>query len=194
MRILVVLSAAAVAVAFAPAAYADETIALVPGGFAPNSVTVRAGERVTFRNEERVPRRVLGDHGSFSSPVLRPGQSYVHRFAERGSYGFSDSRNRRLRGGVLVEPALAGVSIAASPMSVAGGGAVTLSGRVSNGKAGETVFVLRRFPGEAVFNISEQLTTGRGGRWSVRVEAVPGARFRAQWARALSRVVRIGGR
>lgn len=193
---LLAVAAAAAALAFASPALADETITLVPGGFAPNSVTVRAGERVIFRNDDRSPRRVLGDHDRFSSPLLRPGESYVHRFEDRGTYGFRDSRNGRLRGAVVVAPAIETITISASPSRVrAGGGMVTLSGRVSNGKPGQTVFVLRRFPGEGGFNISDQLETGRGGRWSVEVEAVVGARFRAQWGNGpVSRPVRIGGR
>jgi plastocyanin len=189
------LAAAAAALALAPAALADETIAFVPGGFAPNSVTVRAGERVVFRNDDRVPRRALGDLGTFSTPVVAPGASYTHRFTGQGTFGFSDSRNRRRRGAVVVLPAIERISISASPARVVGGGTVTLSGRVSNGKAGETVFVLRRFPGESGFNVSAQLTTGAGGRWSVREDAVPGARFRARWGNGpTSRTLRIGGR
>lgn len=194
MRVLALFGVCCAALAAPGIARADETIALVPGGFRPNSVTVRAGERVIFVNEDRIPRRVLGDNDRFSSPLLRPGESYVHRFDDAASYGFRDSHTARLRGGVLVEPAIQRLTIAASPTRVRGSGIVLLSGRVSNGKAGETVFVLRRFPGEARFNISEQLVTGRGGRWSVRVEAIAGAQFRAQWNRVLSRVVRIGGK
>jgi plastocyanin len=196
VRLLLLAAAAAAALALASPALADETIAFVPGGFSPNSVTVRAGERVIFRNDDRVPRRALGDHDRFSSPLLRPGESYVHRFEDRGTFGFRDSRNARLRGAVVVAPAIETITISASPSRVkAGGGIVTLSGRVSNGKAGQPVFVLRRFPGEGGFNISDQLKTGRGGRWFVEVEAIVGARFRAQWGtRPLSRVIRIGGR
>jgi hypothetical protein len=97
---------------------------------------------------------------------------------------------------VVVAPAIETITISASPSRVrSGGGLVTLSGRVSNGKAGQTVFVLRRFPGEGGFNISDQLQTGPGGRWSVEVDAIVGARFRAQWGNGpFSRVVRIGGR
>lgn len=197
MRVsLLAVAAAAAALAFSSPALADETITLVPGGFSPNSVTVRAGERVVFRNGDRWPRRVLGDDDRFSSPLLRPGESYVHRFEDRGTYGFRDSRNARLRGAVVVAPAIETITISAAPSRVrAGGGVVMLSGRVSNGKPGQTVFVLRRFPGEGGFNISDQLETVRGGRWSVRVEALVGARFRAQWGNGpVSRVVRIGGR
>ena len=195
MRTVLALCVVLASLAAPGLARADETIAFVPGGFAPSSVTVRAGERVIFRNDDRVPRRALGDHARFATPVVEPGESYVHRFADRGFFGFRDARNRRWRGGVVVAPAIESITIEASPSAVKAGGVVTLSGRVSNGKPGQRVFVLRRFPGEPQFNISDQLETGPGGRWSVRVEAVPGARFRAQWGNGpVSRVVRIGGR
>jgi plastocyanin len=186
-RALLLVVAAALC---APAtALADETIALVPGGqgFRPNSVTVRAGEQVVWRNDDRVPRRVAADRDAFSVPVLRPGQSAVVRFREIGTFGFHDAKRPELRGAVVVDVPLHSVTIVPSPASPVYGRTVTLAGRVSSGRPGEEVTVLRQSLGEPQPNVSDVVQTTAGGRWSVVVS--PGSRtvYQARWADAQSR-------
>jgi plastocyanin len=173
-------------------AFADDTIALVPGGlgFRPNSVTVHAGERVVWRNDDRVPRRVLGDNDAFSTPLLRPGQSAVVRFSEIGTFGYRDAARPGLRGAVVVAVAPHVVTIRASATTVPGGGQVVFTGTVSPARRGERVQLLR-IEADGSVNILDSTLTRRGGQWSIATAVTAAGVYRMRWGPTESRPIRI---
>jgi plastocyanin len=191
VRRLPVLLVAFAALAAAPPALADETIALVPGssGFRPNSVTIRAGERVVWRNDDQVPRRVVGDRDEFSTQLLKPGESAVVRFDAVTTVGFHDARRPELRGAVVVVVPPHSVTLRASATRVASGTVVRFSGRISPARAGEVIQLLR-ISGANV-DILDSTVTRRDGRWSIGTTVTAPAIYRVRWERTHSRAVRI---
>src|SRR5580765_302173 len=49
-------------------AAATYTVAIRSTGFSPASLTVNHGDKVTFRNLDKVDHQVVADNGSFASP------------------------------------------------------------------------------------------------------------------------------
>lgn len=173
-------------------ALADETIALVAGsaGFRPNSVTVRAGERVVFRNDDRIARRVVGDHDEFSTALLRPGRSAVVRFDNIGTVGFRDAVDPDRRGAVVVVVAPHTISIHASSAVLASAGFVLFSGRISPARRGERIELLR-VERDGSVNILDSTVTRRDGRWSLSTTVGASGVYRARWERVESRPLRV---
>src|SRR5581483_2938451 len=57
--------------------------------FQPTSLNVRAGDTVTWRNDDNVAHTVTSDSGSeLDSPLLQPGQSWTHTFSNAGTYDY----------------------------------------------------------------------------------------------------------
>ena len=54
---------------------AHAQVTIINGGFEPPTVTVTATEAVTWTNRGTANHQVVSDDGSFSSPVLAPGQT-----------------------------------------------------------------------------------------------------------------------
>jgi hypothetical protein len=96
---------------------------------------------------------------------------------------------------------LAGAAAAASPRqsvtislsrpSVVYGGSVTLSGKVSSSKAGETLDVLAEANGATSFSSLGSVTTTAGGKWSDVVKPTIETAYRATWKSATSSTVTV---
>jgi plastocyanin len=52
--------------------------------FEPARVQVSAGSTVTWRNDDQVVHTVKAADGSWESPLMQPGQTYQHTFANAG--------------------------------------------------------------------------------------------------------------
>jgi plastocyanin len=65
-------------------------VTIANGGFRPAAVAIAQDEAVTWTNRDTRDRQVVADNGSFSSPVLKPGQSYSHTFDTPGSVAYHD--------------------------------------------------------------------------------------------------------
>jgi hypothetical protein len=83
------------------------------------------------------------------------------------------------------------VTIAASRPSVVYGGSVTLSGKVSGGKAGETVDVLAEPFGTSSFAALTTVATTSGGHWSDVVHPTIETGYKARWNTATSSTVTV---
>jgi hypothetical protein len=96
---------------------------------------------------------------------------------------------------------LAGAAAAASPRqavtislsrpNVVYGGSVTLSGKVSSSKAGETVDVLAEAFGASSFSSLATVSTTAGGKWSDVVKPTIETAYRATWKSATSSTVTV---
>jgi len=83
------------------------TIVIRDLSFEPNRVTIKAGETVTWKNEDRRSHQIMSGAPpvmteDFVSPSLSSGESWSHTFAEPGEYPFH-SMTGGLLGWVEVE-------------------------------------------------------------------------------------------
>jgi hypothetical protein len=83
------------------------------------------------------------------------------------------------------------VTISASRPSVVFGKSVTLSSKVSNGKAGENVSVLAEPFGTTAFSALATVPTVSGGHWSDVVKPTIETSYQAKWKSATSSTVSV---
>ncbi len=83
------------------------------------------------------------------------------------------------------------VTISLSRPTVVYGGSVTLSGKVSNSKAGETVDVLAEPYPATSFSALGSVTTTAGGHWSDLVKPTIKSSYQARWKSATSPSVTV---
>lgn len=72
--------------------------------FTPATLTVKAGDSVTWANHDEEPHTVAADDGSFRSPALGANATYSFTFTTPGSYGYTCSIHPFMRGTVVVTP------------------------------------------------------------------------------------------
>lgn len=58
--------------------------------FDPANVTVQKGVKVRWTNKDSKPRSVEADDGTFVSPMIAPGGTYVYTAAKPGRFNYSD--------------------------------------------------------------------------------------------------------
>ena len=92
------------AVAASGVAASSTAVSITSTGFHPSSVTVAAGDNVTWTNNDALRHQVVANNGSFSSPVLSAKQSYSHAFRTGGTFGYHDGLHPALRARVAVVP------------------------------------------------------------------------------------------
>lgn len=95
----------------APAAQAATTHQVVMSGyaFAPRSLTITAGDTVTWSNQDQAPHDVKTTSGPapIHSPMLNKGGSWSHTFTAAGTYGYLCTVHPGMTAQLVVEPAAA---------------------------------------------------------------------------------------
>jgi hypothetical protein len=91
-------------------------------------------------------------------------------------------------GATAAKPA---VTISASRPTVVYGGSVTLSGKVSNNNAGESVQVMAEAYPATTFSALGSVNTTAGGKWTDTVTPTVQTSYEAHWKAATSRTVTI---
>ena len=71
--------------------------------FEPAELTVPAGTRVTWTNEDVDAHTVVSDDGLFRSGGLDTGDSFSYTFAKAGTYHFTCSVHPKMVGTVIVK-------------------------------------------------------------------------------------------
>jgi plastocyanin len=186
MRTRVLLSALLLAlVALSPAQGAGTAtfkITITKAGFNPSAVTIGLGDTVTWTNTDTSPHQVDSNRAGFTSPLLNPGASYSFVYNTAGKFAYSDAVVKRLKGSVTVSASGAvAVTQTAAPALVVYGGAVTLSGSVSNRRAGETVTVFAKPQGQNQFTSVGSATSTPNGNWSFIVKPRLQTAYEARW-------------
>ena len=99
------LLAAAIGVAQAPARAADAGFVakIANFAFAPPTITVHAGEAVTWTNGDDDPHTVVADNGAFKSAALDTGDRFTQTFATPGVYSYHCSLHPYMVGKVVVQ-------------------------------------------------------------------------------------------
>ena len=165
----------------APASSATTTVSIKRTGFVPASVTINQDDSVTWTNNDRIEHQVVANGGSFASPILRPGKSFTRTFRGGGTFRYHDSLHPALKGTVVVRGAPPQVTLAASAPVVKFGGTVTLSGVVTNKKAGETITLVQLPYGQTTKQVIATLQTTTGGAFSFTVSPQVSTTYQAQW-------------
>jgi plastocyanin len=71
--------------------------------FTPMSVTVKAGDTVTWANQDDEPHTVVSDTGLFRSAALDTDETFSFKFDKPGTYHFTCSIHPRMVGTIVVE-------------------------------------------------------------------------------------------
>ena len=191
-RLLVVLAVLCVsATAPAPAAAATVTVRIVADGFRPASVTIAAGDSVTWRNDDRVNHQVVADNGAFASPILRRGQSFTFTFRAAGTYRYRDALEPRERGTIRVTGPPPSVSLGATVPILVHGSESHLQGTVSNQRAGEQVAIFAQPYGQASYAQVTVVTTVGGGIFDFIVKPTVLTNYQVRWRSATSQPVTV---
>jgi plastocyanin len=116
------------------------TVWITRTGFAPASLSIKAGQSVRWVNRTGANHQVVADDSSFSSPVLAQGNAFAHAFTNAGAHRYHDGLQPSLNGTVVVTAtAPESITLAANRGVVTYGGSVVLTGKLANGTAGEKV-------------------------------------------------------
>jgi len=180
-RVLLLVAGSLALVLAAPASSANTVVQINRSSFAPASVTINSNDSVTWRNADTINHQVVANNGSFASPILGPGKSYTRTFRNGGTFRYHDSLRPTVRGTIVVRGAPDQVSLGASVPVIKFGGQVTLTGAVSNKRAGETVTIVQLPFGQTNKQVVATLQTTANGVFSFNVSPQVYTQYQAQW-------------
>lgn len=182
MRRFIPIAVAGVALVLAaPASTATSTVQIKSTGFVPAAVTINQNDSVTWTNTDTKDHQVVANGGSFASAILKPGKTYTHAFRAGGTFRYHDGLHPTLRGTITVRGAPPQVTLATSAPVVKFGTQVTLSGTVSNKRAGETVTLTALPFGQTTKQVIATLQTTTNGAFSFNVTPQLNTTYQAQW-------------
>jgi len=167
----------------APASTATATVQIKRSSFVPRTATIKTGDTVKWVNADTRNHQVVSNNGSFVSPILGPGHSYLHRFNAAGTYRYHDGLNAAVTGTVKVTGPPPAVTIGVSLPIIVYGQQVTLSGTVSSGNANEKVTIYQQpYPQTSFAELTTVLTT-TGGAWNLVLTPSPKilTQYQAKW-------------
>jgi plastocyanin len=72
--------------------------------FDPANITIKAGETVTWINQDDVVHTVVADDNSWTSDNLGKGVSYSHTFDTAGTFAYHCGVHPTMKGAVIVQP------------------------------------------------------------------------------------------
>lgn len=104
----VILISLLIALAMLSSCGGGATVTMKELRFEPDAVTIKKGETVSWKNEDRRERQVMSGHppvmtDEFMSPVLKTGESWSFSFDQAGEYAYHDMKIPGLPGRVIVE-------------------------------------------------------------------------------------------
>jgi plastocyanin len=183
MRKLLLSVIAIVSLAIAGAAIAKTVaVTITKNGYVPKAVTIAAGDTLQFTNSDTVAHQIIfkPTTGVSCTPtplVLQPTQSSTCTFQSAGKFTYSDPnvKGNTFRGTVTVgstpnPPPADTLTLAVKPQLVIYGGRVTLTGTLSNQKAGENVDVLAKPCGQTAATKVTTVQTTTGGAYTAVVQ------------------------
>ncbi len=172
----------ALALAVSGAAAATTTVQIRSTGFSSSSITINHGDRVDFKNVDKVDHQVVADNGSFASPILHANQSWTtNPLTTAGTINYHDALHPRLTGKISVKGPPPAVSLALSLPIVDYGTQITLSGTVSSALANESVELDQQPWGQASTTQLTIVKTGAGGAYSFAVAPSIYTTYVAHW-------------
>ena len=175
---------AAIAVGLVPAATATTanlvTVSITKNAFVPKAVTVNVGDTVKWTNTDTQSHQVACSKCPFTSGVLKANDTFKYTFKTAGKFAIRDPLHTKLKGTVTVNPSNS-VIFGATPKVVKYLSAVTLSGRVGNGKSGQNVAILSKECGQTTFSHVTTVKTGSGGAFNLSQTPSRNTVYEAKW-------------
>jgi len=110
LRLPLILAAAAVLLVglpVAPARGATHALAIADFAFGPATLTITAGDTVTWTNEDAVVHTATSVNGAFDSGDLEQGESYTVTFTTAGTYDYLCTPHPSMTGRIIVVAATA---------------------------------------------------------------------------------------
>jgi plastocyanin len=148
------------------ASAATKNVSIKSGGFSPTSVTIKTGDKITWKNADSKSHQVVSDGGVFASPILGASRTYSYTFTKTGTYRYHDGLYPSHKAKIVVQarPQPPTATLAVSSSTVTYGSVIRLSGAVSTAKANETVTVFaRKFGQVSPVQVANVLTVAGGG-------------------------------
>lgn len=96
-------------------AAAEPRVTIVDFAFQPASITITAGQTVTWQNNGTVQHTVTADDRSFDSGPLDPGNQFANLFDNPGTYTYHCSIHTQMKGTVIVKAATPTPTLKGSP-------------------------------------------------------------------------------
>jgi plastocyanin len=159
-------------------------------GFSPSSVTINHGDKVYFKNADKVDHQVVADDGSFASPILHANQSWTSgALNTAGSFRYHDALHPSLAGRITVKGPPPAVTLGLSVPIVNYGTQITLSGAVSSATVNESVELDQQPWGQASLTQLAIVKTGAGGVYSFTVTPSIYTTYVARWKSVASGTV-----
>ncbi len=182
MRKLIPAFAAVAALAVAgPAGAATKAINIYGTTFSPKTATITEGDTVTWVNRDNDNHQILADKGQFASAILHPRQTFSFTFRAAGTYTYADELHPKIKGTITVKGLPPTLTFAASAPIVTYGTQATLTGIVSNHRAGEQVTIYYQpYPQPNMIQRATLLTT-TGGAFTFIVEPQILTTYEATW-------------
>jgi plastocyanin len=87
----------------APTGVTGAQVVMKDIAFDPVSVTISAGETVTWTNEDSVTHTAVGDNGEFESGDMANGDTFSFTFDQAGTYPYHCSIHPSMTGTVVVQ-------------------------------------------------------------------------------------------
>lgn len=188
------LAGAFCALAFTSVASAKTVnVDISQAGFVPANVTLQVGDAVTFTNKDTANHQVVCQTCPFTSPVLKPNETYSFTFTKAGKFTYVDPLNKNKRGTATVTAAPAALALTASPSTVTYGGASTVSGTLSPALAGQKVDILAQLCGENAFKVVSTVTTASDGTYSYVAHPTKNTTYEARYKPAGAATITSAG-
>jgi uncharacterized surface anchored protein len=75
---------------------------MIDYSFSPKSITVHAGDKVTWKNDGKAPEGHTATGKGFDSGILHTGQTYSHVFSQPGNFAYVCTLHPFMKGTVTV--------------------------------------------------------------------------------------------
>ena len=159
-------------------------------GFSPKTVTVSQGDTVKWTNVDKVNHQIVANNGAFASGILKPGATFSFTLNTAGKYGYHDALHPTFTGTITVNGPPPSVTLGVSAPIIAYGDQTTISGAVSNAKAGEPVLVLAQPYGSSAQQVAT-LMTGTSGAFTYTTQPTILTTYTVKWKTATSQTVTV---
>ena len=180
-------------VAGATAVAKTVTVTITKNGYVPKSVSIVAGDTVTFTNGDTAAHQISfkTSTGFTCTPnpvVLQPAATANCVFQTAGSYSYSDpnTKGNTFRGSITVTSPPDSLTMSAKPLLLIYGAKVAGAGTVSTAKAGETVDVQALACGTTAPQKVATVQTTTGGAYSFSVAPLKNTVYTTQLRKATS--------
>jgi plastocyanin len=89
-----------------PAGSSGDEVQIKISGFKfdPASITIKAGTKVTWTNEDSTTHNVAADDGGWRSPDMGNGAKFSRMFDTAGTYPYNCGFHPGMKGTIIVEP------------------------------------------------------------------------------------------